>query len=267
VVNFSDTLKEDNMSYRTVMAYLISTSAVDAQITLIEKKEANIQEQLHKLHELFYDQEKDSVEKYIDLTKDIKNDKISLDNFTPSDKVKLEKEFNITKADKDHHNRFNILYIVPLPTKRQQDADLPIRDYYDVEKNHFRTNVSDVALAEEFALVKNPKAKTNVYSGPKWIGRDDKMEVPGNKIGFLNQATKTIEICDIIDVHKFGRRIKRQEWKEKGNRTKNILFLSPVRKKMKLTRFKQLVMKTQKKKQLDIKKLKYLDRFELGRRI
>lgn len=265
VVNYSEQLKDDNINYRTVMMYLTTACTVDSQITLIEHSDTNVQKQLRRLHSMFYDQDKDRIENYVDFVKDIKSEKILIESESiksQSELTKLEKQFNITKADKDYYNRFNVVYIVPLSTDKNDD--LSTSEQYEIEKEYLQAKVSNDDLTDESELIKNTKSK--IYSGPKWMGRDDRMEIPGNKVGLLNKTTKMIEICDIIDVHKFGRRLKRQEWREKGNKNKNILFLSPVRYRMKLAAFTNTVNKM-KGKEIDPKKIKLMERFELGKLI
>jgi hypothetical protein len=164
--------------------------------------------------------------KTIRLTKELSED----------NKNELQKKlFKIKEKDREFHHRKNIIYIITVP--KIQSAS--VNQHYQIEKEYFNKNISIDRLKEQIEQIKNPKCKLKEYSGPKWLGSDQNIEIPGNKIGFADETNNTLEIFEIIDVNKFCRRDKRPEWKEKENRGKNILFLSPMIKKMKLSKFKE----------------------------
>jgi hypothetical protein len=234
VINFSLTLKKNIIAYRSIMYCFALISITDIRISLVECIEKNISAQLIRLHDIFFNRFTDNIEKYTDIINKIASKKITLmPEFTDNDKKKLEQALKITPADKKYHNRENIIYIVMIPKQRNES----INQYFQIEKKYFRATVSRDKLRAEMKLITTTKSKK--YSGPKWLSGADKLEIPGNKIGFVDEKNDHIKICEIIDVHKFGRRNKRSEWKEKENRDKNILFLSPVIGQMSLSKFKQ----------------------------
>lgn len=236
-----DTLKSDIQKYNFLLMTLISneiynssTSRDDMELSLIEILEKNLHKQLHRLGTTLYSHNKTNVEIFELIRENINSDMISMDvEFNDMRRDKLERMFKITQADRKNHNRNNTIYIVPVPKPRSSQ----IRQQYLVETEYFESNVAISVLRNQMDLIK--KAKSKEYFGPKWLGTFEKQEIPGNKIGFLDEHKKEIKVCEIIDVHKFGRRDKRSEWKEKENRDKNILFLSPVINKIKLSKFKK----------------------------
>lgn len=252
VVVLDDTLKNEQILYESLLFMLIDNKLIKTDptinLTFVEIKENNIQTQLHRLGTILYSHNKSNVE-ILDMIKDnISNQIIKIDdNFNTKlqNKIenKLEKLFEITQKDIKRHNCTNTIYIVPvskMSTENKNYSQLMhvTSEHYKIEKKYMNINIDHCELQNQIEMIKKNKSKQ--YSGPKWISTSDKEEISKNKIGFFIEHKGLIEICEIIDVHKFTRKDKRAEWKEKENRDKNILFLSPVIKKIKMANFRKL---------------------------
>jgi hypothetical protein len=140
----------------------------------------------------------------------------------------------ITESDRRIYNRNKTIYIVPISKHESL-----IKKYYENESEYLYSSISIDNLKQEFEQITKPNSALKIYSGAKWLGTDKQNEISGNMIGFLHQKKKIIEICQIIDVCKFSRKFKRPEWKEKENKDKNILFLSPIINTIKVSEFEK----------------------------
>lgn len=241
VMMMDESLKLNQRIYDLMMMMLAGNEIYNTsgnqncvELTMIETLEKNPHKQLFRLGSILYSHNKTNVEIFETIRRNISTGTIQMDvEFNATRQDKLSRTYKITLEDMRFYNRNNTFYIVPIPKPKSSQ----IHQQYLIEKDYFKIDVDREKLKEQMQMIK--KAKSKEYFGPKWLGTSDKHELPGNKLGFLNEKTGVIEICEIVDTHKFGRRDKRAEWKEKENRDKNILFLSPIIKKTKLTKFRK----------------------------
>lgn len=208
------------------------------------------------MQSVFADPETSNVDNYYDVLQKLRSGDITVGTkITGSKKKKLEELYEVTEEQKNFYNRKNVIYIASVP----HEHDAPVNQYYQAEKEFFSTETSNDKLREQMIGIHANKSKN--YDGPKWLGRADGIEISGNKIGFADEEEDVIEICHIIATKKFGRRDKRANWKEKENRGKNILFLSPIVGQLSLSEFKRCT------KQSMFKTISYMREFEIPKKL
>ena len=225
IMMLNDMIRENTEKYNALMMLLMSNNyKISKNITFIEPEEKYLYKQLFRISNIIYPESLTNIEKFQNICQMIKNNNI-ISNviFDHKIKQKLEKMFKITESDKRFYNRNNTIYIVTI-----SKTNSTIKEYYENEKEYLRSSLTIDDLTKEFEQIIKPKSLSKTYSGAKWLGTKRQNEISGNMIGFLHQRKQIIEICQIIDVHKFSRKFKRPIWKEKENKDKNILFLSPI---------------------------------------
>lgn len=225
VVFADDKIKTDKLRYNIILSCLSSLRIKGSCAIIIDYVEKHIYSQLYRIANIFYSYESDSANSYIQLKNNIKTRKLQLPYVLNSSRIRnLEKIFGITQDVKDFHNRHNRIFIV---NDISQCGSLS-EQYYQFEKQYFNIKIDIQNLMAEFNLINTNKS--TYYSGPKWISREDRKEIAGNKLGFIRDGINCniIELFEIIGIIKFNRHNKRKIWKEKENRDKNILFLSPL---------------------------------------
>jgi len=221
----------------------VSNSIPKQHLIFIEILEKNLHQHLYRLSKIFYDPTATNVQLFNELKTGIETGLIRLDvDFNSVRQDKLYRTLKITKTDERFDKRHNIIYMITVPKSEAST----IRFNYKKEQEFLNNDLSDDILIDQFNLIANvvPGPKTSwvgipKYSGAKWIGRLDRNEMAGNMIGFINEASDTIEICEIIGTHKYLRREKRPSWKDATCRDRNILYLSSIKGEYKLSMFKQ----------------------------
>jgi hypothetical protein len=258
LIIFDNTLKQNHNMYRRLVTSLVSNDLPKQHLVYMELCEKNLHQQLHRLSKTFYDNNSTNVQLFNELKVGIESGMIRLDvDFNDMRQDKLERMLKITEADKRFDNRQNIIYIVTIP---QSKASM-IHNNYKTEENILNNDISDELLIDEFNAISTAKKgsrKIPKYSGAKWNGRSDKIELSGSKIGFVNEKTDTIEICEIIGVMNYVRREKLPDWKEKDCKNKNILYLSSIKDRYSLSNFKKIM----KLKKSD--RIVYMQEFEVN---
>lgn len=239
LIVLDENFKQNQSMYQRFITSLVSHILPKQHLVFAELAEMNLHQHLHRLSKTFYDNSATNVQMYNELKMGIESGMIRLDvNFNDMRQNKLERTLKITEADRRFDNRFNIIFMVTVP----RSPASTIHCNYEIEKAILDNELSDDVLLDEYhAIAKSKKGSRNIpkYSGAKWISRNDKTEIAGNKIGFINDKTNSIEICEIIGVLNYTRREKRPDWKEKECKGKNILFLSSVRVTYELSEFKK----------------------------
>lgn len=223
------------------LAHILTENTIDKHILFCEILERNLHTHLHRLTDVFYNNQLSNVQKYAKIESDIQNGFIKLDvEFNDMRKDKLERQLKITAQDKAFDKRHRTLYLITdLETYEAEEELLKSTDYNE--------------LVEEFELInraKKPTKNTPHYSGAKWLC-DDSIIVD-TKIGFVHKKQKIVEFCTVIGAKLFSRREKRAEWKEKENKGRYILYLSPIIGSCSFSVLKQ---------KLDISKFADLDNF------
>lgn len=250
-----DNLKNDKTNYQKLITLLLSTNKQNSQLFFIEQMEDDLAKHLYRFGQMFYDNNKTNVQIFNEIVDEINLGLIYLDmTFNDIQHKRLEKTFKITEADKRFAIRHNIIYIVPIP----KSSASTIRHNYQFEEEFIKSDLNTNELRGQYEMIVASKKigrKIPIYIGPKWLSRRDRIEIEGNKIGFTHESTNTIEICEIIGIKEFSRRDKRKHWKEKDNKNRNILFLSPIIEKYQLSKFKT-IMKLKKTDQI-----KYMQEF------
>lgn len=250
LIILNDQFKNNINMYQRLVDTFVTNEIPNRHITYVELAENNLHQQLHRISKIFYDNDATNVQTYNELVQGIDSEMIRLDvEFNNIRQDKLERMFKITDADRRFDNRYNVIYIVPIPQSKLVTHNTLIN--YNIEKDILENNIDDDELVNEFITIANAKkGSRNIpkYSGAKWISRSDKIEIAGNKIGFAHEDTDTIEICEIIGIKEFTRRERRLTWawKEKDCRGKNVLFLTSIKGIYKLSKFK---------KEMNIKKM------------
>jgi len=233
-INMDDRLVKKKY-YRTIIETISNNSYSCANIksNIIEIKKDIIM-QLNRLGKSIFD-DSSRRDRYFRLIELINDKKIlinKVNNLKTDITEKLEDYYNINIKHKVIHNKDNVMIMIPVPNNSSSSINMN----YQYEKSYLKKKLSNDILLEEIELIKKKKGS---YSGPIWIGSLDKVEIPGNKIGFIRGSDDLIKICEILHVDKFSRKYKRPNWKEKENRNKNILFLTPIINSMKLSELKQ----------------------------
>jgi hypothetical protein len=230
--------KINNKHYKYLTTMLAANRIRGASLLFVEKLKKDHMQQLYSLSKTFYDQKMTNMQLYNKIMSDMKNGIIHIDiEMNDARQTRLEKILNITDADRRYNNREKIIYIMTIPR-----SDVPDASLFAAESEIIHSNLNDEKLMDEYTAITNAKkGMRNVlsYSGPKWVGRSDKIEIPGNKIGFAHELTDTIQICEILGVKPYTRREKRAYWKEKDVKDRNILFLSSIKGTYKLSKFKR----------------------------
>jgi hypothetical protein len=242
-------LKKNKILYETLILHLTSNKHYHytynnlqnngkINVMLIEKQTKLLHDQLFQISNIIDDPMLPNIDRVVKI---LKFDHIRLVNELNSDEkvslcTKLEKLYGITIKEKKYHNRCNVIYTINIP----EDQNDIINQMYYTEHEYLNTNTPLYQLNEEINTIIT--AKTNAYSGPKWLTVSNNKEIIGNNIGFIRtlNGTNQVEICEILHIQNFERKHKRAEWKEKDNRNRNILFLSSVKKKVSLLKFKKI---------------------------
>jgi hypothetical protein len=213
-----------------------------------EKKEASALEKTFK------------VQSYANLNELLDNKNIKSDiKITDKKKAKLESMYSITIKDYNYIDRYSITYINDLtnyskktssgnmynleyeylyiPTKSGKITGFKDNESYlkkvDIRTNELKMEVDQIINAE------NDKKRLKKYSGPVWLGKLKGAESEGSVIAFTNENNDTIEFSKILGTYNFTRNYKRKGWVEKDNKSRKILFLSPVFKHDLLSNFKK----------------------------
>ena len=109
----------------------------------------------------------------------------------------IEKEMMFTKKDNSNLKKTmvkNYILLVPVSLKSM--------DNYSFEKQYFKSG------------------------GGKWVGSSHKNEKVGNRFGFCNNKTDSIEIFIITDIREYSEKDARKAWDHDTFRNKNIIYLS-----------------------------------------
>lgn len=209
----------------------------------------------------------------------ISNKQISSEvNLTNQRRDQLESTYSIRKDDYDYINRYSIVYVNPITTKRN-DNPMSATGMYQMESqylylpspktgkiyefsqmNSYTKAVSDRTEelrneVEQIINAKNDRVRLKKYSGPLWLGRENASEQEGSLVGFSNEILDTIEFAQILGTFKFTRTYKRDGWTEKENRDKKILFLSPIFRKQKLSEFRKQIKRSANQKFMIMEKI------------
>lgn len=169
-----------------------------------------------------------SVEKPDLVDKIIKHYKIS-----KSDKEYMKRKcytylFNVN-YDNENTNEYNEMYNEQMKYLYILDQDCEPR--YDFENIESLFELKSRELQEEIdTLNLKGKKKLSKYSGAVWIMDDDfdfeRDYYADSHIGFI--YNETIYFSRVLASHKFTRRYKKDFMKEKVNKDKKLLFLTPV---------------------------------------
>lgn len=242
-----DDIFKHNYAYYKIVTYILKArimyDIVDTSLTIIEKHERNLHQQLFRLNSMFYNTNVSNVEMYENLVNDIKLStslgtisQISLDvEFNEMRRNKLERMFKITSDDRENYEKKYTYIIAIIPTSSKSE----IYKYYQNEEPIIKNQKSINELKNEIDLIK--KRKKIEYSGPKWLSGKNNEEIIGNKVGFASEVDDVITFCEILDIRKITQRNKRPKWMKNDIRNRNVLFLSHEISQMKLSEFKQLI--------------------------
>jgi hypothetical protein len=157
---------------------------------------------------------------------------------------KVIKYYGISQKDKVYMKRYNTTYLYDVYKKpymemyeEQMDKLYIINEFmepeFDFDKIESTIEYKKMMSIDELkSLDFKANKKLKSYSGPVWIGDTynetctDRDYYEGSTLGFV--MNNIVHFCKILASHKFTRRYKKPFMKEKVNKDKTILFLSPV---------------------------------------
>jgi hypothetical protein len=212
---------------------------------------------LKKLHKL---------NSFTDLNILISNNQIMTEiSLTDKKREKLESIYSIRRADQDYINRHSIAYVNMISRAKQSKNPMSTTGMHVTESPYLylpspktgkikgfiqnkpylqvvteRTDELKIEV-DQIVNAKSDRVRLKNYTGPVWLGRDNGKEREGSLIAFADESNGTVEFAQILGTHRFTRTYKRDGWTEKENRDKNILFLSPVFERQKLSEFNRRI--------------------------